>query len=261
MSSSSTSISSISKILLGNIGILDSYGAKEWRLRVVTVVSAVVFLGIKKTIGDKRKIDWDALANAIITGIGSLICMYLDYDAAEYLTGVSEPLGTISCNGPLTSLHRILPAIIQGYAICDIINGFHLGPAFLAHGIATLSFSMIFNELGASQLITHALVMEGSTVFLAISFADFLTPTMKLIIQALFASSFFICRIVLFPYLFYGVATTMYSDLGDCFPRFCFYAIVVAGLFFNLLNTYWFFKLIKKIKKSLAGESVQLKDD
>ena len=54
---------------------------------------------------------------------------------------IVEPNGSFQeCTGPLTSLHRIIPAITQGYALCDIINGFHListglGPEHLAHGV------------------------------------------------------------------------------------------------------------------------------
>jgi hypothetical protein len=52
-----------------------------------------------------------------------------------------EPFASLQkCLGPLTSLHRIIPAITQGYAVCDIVNGIHLlskglGPEFLAHGL------------------------------------------------------------------------------------------------------------------------------
>jgi len=111
---------------------------------------------MRSSIGHKRNIDWDALVHAIVTGVGSLSCVYLDYFASETLTGVREPLRSIgpACAGPLTSLHRIIPAITQGYALCDILNGFRLGPAFLAHGVMTLLVMIIFNESNASHLIT-----------------------------------------------------------------------------------------------------------
>ena len=46
--------------------------------------------------------------------------------------------------------------------MCDIINGIQLGPAFLAHGIATFSVMAIFNESNASHVITPMLIMEAS---------------------------------------------------------------------------------------------------
>ena len=50
--------------------------------------------------------------------------------------------------------------------MCDIINGFRLGPAFLAHGIATFTVSAIFNELEGSHIIIDKvadLVIEVET--------------------------------------------------------------------------------------------------
>jgi len=59
----------------------------------------------------------------------------------NFLFSFVEPTGSLQeCAGPLTSLHRIIPAITQGYALCDIMQGFHLlstglGPEFIAHGV------------------------------------------------------------------------------------------------------------------------------
>ena len=68
----------------------------------------------------KRGIDWYALIHAIISSIGAMICMYLDYTSSTILTGSPEPESTVLCGEPLTSLHRILPAITMGYAIFDL---------------------------------------------------------------------------------------------------------------------------------------------
>lgn len=70
-----------------------------------------------------------------------------------------EPQGSLQeCFGPLTSLHRIIPAITQGYAVCDIINGFHLlskglGPEFLAHGVGKYSMYSIWIEAFTNDAI------------------------------------------------------------------------------------------------------------
>lgn len=45
------------------------------------IQSALIFLGMRKQIGHKYDIDWDALVHAMITGFGSAICVYLDYNA------------------------------------------------------------------------------------------------------------------------------------------------------------------------------------
>lgn len=91
------------------------------------------------------------------------MCVYLDYSAATDIRGFPEPQGsTLHCLGPLTSLHRILPSITLGYAICDIINGFTLGKDALAHGFATFMVMSLFIGHGASHIMTPMLLMEVS---------------------------------------------------------------------------------------------------
>jgi hypothetical protein len=138
--------------------------------------------------------------------------------------------------------------------VCDIINGFRLGPAFLAHGIATFTVSAIFNELEGSHILTPMLVMELSTVVLAIVRADFFNPTMQLITQASFTLLFFASRIIVSPYVHYGIVYEMNKNLGDCFPRYMFYITLLFGGFFHCLNLFWFVKLVKKIKRKLSGK-------
>mmetsp|Transcript_2633 Transcript_2633/g.3505 ORF Transcript_2633/g.3505 Transcript_2633/m.3505 type:complete len:265 (-) Transcript_2633:783-1577(-) len=253
-----------SKVLLSAIAHLDSYGAQEWSLRAVTATSAAIFIGMRMAIGHKYNIDWDAFVHAIISGFGSAVCIYLNMYAAVAMNGISEPLASVQCNGPLTSLHRIIPAITQGYAICDIINGFRLGPAFLAHGFATFTVAAIFNEVGGSHLITPLLLMEISTIVLAVLRSSFFTPTHQLITQASFFLLFVITRILLCPMLHYDLVSTMYEmnhKMEECFPKYIFYVLVVFGIFFNGLNLFWFIKLIKKVKRKLTKEEdMEMKD-
>lgn len=240
--------------MLSMIEKMDAYGASSWNLRVVTAMSAALFLGMRKTIGHKYDVDWDAFVHAVLAGVGSAICVYLNIFAAVHMTEITEPLGSVQCNGPLTSLHRVIPAITQGYAVCDIINGFRLGPAFLAHGIATFTIAAIFNELEASHILTPMLIMELSTIVLAILRADFFTPTMQLLTQASFALLFFLSRIILSPYVYYGIIYEMNKNLGDCFPPYIFHITLLFGGFFHCLNLFWFVKLVNKIKAKLTGK-------
>ena len=152
-----------------------------------------------------------------------------------------EPLGSITCNGPLTSLHRIIPAITQGYAICEIMNSFRLGPDALAHGVATFSVALIFNEFNASHILTPMLIMEISTIVLATLRAEFYTPTMQLITQVSFALLFFITRILISPVVYYNTFVTMIAnkeEMGECFHDIIFYATIVFGFFFQSLNLF-----------------------
>jgi hypothetical protein len=268
MSSASTGsqLDITSELLLSFISYLDDYGAQNWSLRAVTVTSAAVFLGMRMQIGHKYDVDWDACIHAIISGIGSAICIYLNIYAAVPLNGIAEPLGSISCsNGPLTSLHRIIPAITQGYAVCDIINGFRLGPVYLAHGIATFSVVAIFNENNASHILTPMLIMEVSTIVLAILRANFFTETMQFVTQATFALLFFISRVIVSPLVHYDIVSSMIrmeKEMEACLPSVIFYGTVGFGLFFHCLNFFWFVKLLQKIKRKLTKEEVgyEMKD-
>lgn len=51
--------------------------------------SAIIFLGMRKQIGHKYDIDWDALVHAIISGVGSAACIYLNSNAAVAMNGIS----------------------------------------------------------------------------------------------------------------------------------------------------------------------------
>jgi len=86
-------MSSFHSTVMSWIAYLDSFGASTWNLRVVAGVSAVVLLTMRYTIGHKWNVDWDALVHAIISGIGSAVCIYLNIYAASHMTGVNEPLG------------------------------------------------------------------------------------------------------------------------------------------------------------------------
>ena len=125
--------------------------------------------------------------------------------------------------------------------MCDIINGFRLGPAFLAHGVATFSVMSIFNENDASHIITPMLIMEISTIVLAVLRANFFTPLMQLLTQASFAILFFISRIIISPRVHFEICSLMNSNLGEmenCMPKLIFYMSVLFGLFFHGLNLF-----------------------
>jgi hypothetical protein len=125
--------------------------------------SAIFFLSIRVLLGKKYEVDWDAFVHAVVTAILSCICQFLNYYSSIDIRGEPEPYGsTVMCLGPLTSLHRLVPSITLGYAICDIINGFSLGSDAVAHGFATFSVMGSFVYLDASHFITPLLVMEVS---------------------------------------------------------------------------------------------------
>jgi len=127
--------------------------------------------------------------------------------------------------------------------------------------LAMFILAAFFNELGASHILTPMLVMELSTIVLAILRADFFTPIMQLVTQASFALLFFVARILIAPYVYYDIAMIMFDHRATCFPKSMFYVTLSFGAFFHSLNAFWFVKLVKKIQGKLSGtESMEMKD-
>ena len=76
-------------------------------------------------------------------------------------TAHAEPLRSIRCAPPLTSLHRLLPAITWGYAIFDLVDSFYLGDmVFAVHSVALAAVMGLVCEIGISHHITPMLLME-----------------------------------------------------------------------------------------------------
>ena len=72
----------------------------------------------------------------------------------------TEPLRSVTCQGPLTSLHRIIPMITMGYSVLDLLDGVSLGVDFLAHGAATLTIMGFFIYKDIPHVIVPMLLME-----------------------------------------------------------------------------------------------------
>lgn len=226
----------------------------------IAIISAIIFIALSpfKT---KNKFELDSFIHAIITGIGSAMCVYLDQYVAEELTGIPEPLGQIRCQKPLTTLHVILPAVTLGYSINDIYQCVtkDQGMAFLFHGIAMFASTATCCQLGLQPLLTRGLIMEISTIFLNLSSIELLGPYIQGAIQLSFVFSFFLTRNVGYPYIWYQFISTynkesLINNGNFCFPSFMFYFIFFSGLFFNCLNLFWLYKLIRKVKRKLTGK-------
>ena len=154
----------VTRGILSFISILDDWGALTVNQYGLAVGTFVVLVTIKIVCGKSRGVDWYAFVHGCIAGIGNAMACYLDVFASEALTGVPEPLRACQCQGPLTSLHRILPAITLGYSVLDLFDGLFLGVEFALHG-AALFFSLIFYIwTDSSHLAIGALVSEMSTI-------------------------------------------------------------------------------------------------
>lgn len=209
----------------------DVLQAESWNLRYVAFVTAILLGLIHTTFGKRYGIEWTSLAHAIITAVGSAVCVYLDFIddvvvTSESLTGISseEPLRWCQCYGPLTSLHRILPAITMGYSLYDLYEGIRLGTTdFVLHGLATLFVMGFYTEHNnKSQFISPMLLMEVSTIFLACVRCEFFSSTASLINQLLFALNFLLFRLVIVPMLWLKIIIVMYEQSSNASYRSCF---------------------------------------
>jgi hypothetical protein len=257
----------ISKAILSLIAILDGYGAQTWNLRLVGLATVLTLAVVRSLLQKKRGIDWYALLHALVSGLGSIACVYLDYFASEALTGTTEPLRSIQCQGPLTSLHRILPAITMGYSMFDILDGMTISVDFALHGAATFSVMAFFCEHNAPHIIAPMLLMEVSTIPLTIVRADFVSETVTASIQASFAIFFLIFRVVMVPLIWGKLILTMVEQgstdaYTSCFPSYFMPVAFGFGMVFHSLNAFWFYKIIKKIRRKMRGiEKVQANNE
>eukprot|EP00545_Synedropsis_sp_CCMP1620_P005731 CAMPEP_0119007922 /NCGR_PEP_ID=MMETSP1176-20130426/3339_1 /TAXON_ID=265551 /ORGANISM="Synedropsis recta cf, Strain CCMP1620" /LENGTH=239 /DNA_ID=CAMNT_0006960157 /DNA_START=32 /DNA_END=748 /DNA_ORIENTATION=- len=232
---STETLDPISVALLSFIKVaLDDNGAWEWNPRVVGIVSGIVLFAIRSAFHKAHGIDWFSFVNAVVTGLGAAAVIYLDFFASEKMTGIAEPLRATQCYPPLTSLHRILPAIAMGYAAIDVVDGFTVGIDFLIHGILTASVMLFFCELDRPQIVAPFIIMECSTIFLNLVRAKFLSEKGCMIMQLLFAATFAICRIFLVPPLHFKAVRALFAaGENDCDAPYFKYVVLIFGLCFN----------------------------
>jgi TLC domain len=246
------------RLILRGISILDDCGGWDWNLWMVGVISASLLLFVRWMLQKKGGIEWYALIHALASSGGAIFCLYLDSTSSELLTGTSEPLRAVLCQEPLTSLHRILPAITMGYALFDLYDGIFISVDFIMHGAATLAVMAIFIQVNAPQIMSPFLIMETSTIFLNVTKCDFFTPAMSIANLACFALSFFVTRLVIFPVLWVRLVMTMWEKWDDpvfqtCYPAHFKYTCLLFGLFFIALNAFWFRKIIRKAIRKVKG--------
>lgn len=245
--------------ILAYTRIIDSYTDEYPFLdnyRIVASVSAIFFLLIKAVWKHRHEFDLDGFVHSLITGVGSASCVYLNIYAASSLTGKEEPLRMLQCDEPLTSLHKILPAITLGYSICDIINGLtqNLPGEFLAHGIATFLCILFYYELEIPSVVTQFLTMELSTILLTLVTVEVWGVAIQGLIQLSFALAFFFVRVLTCPYLWFIFLSGYSKQENPCLSSYQIGLVFVSGFFFNVLNAYWFYKIVRKIVRKLTGK-------
>mmetsp|Transcript_38549 Transcript_38549/g.93245 ORF Transcript_38549/g.93245 Transcript_38549/m.93245 type:complete len:285 (-) Transcript_38549:55-909(-) len=252
-------------VLLNGILWMDNtLGADQWTTRQIAFVSILLIGVMQFCIGNWKGVKWFSFIHAVVSGYGSLICMLLSYFAAVQLTGTTEPARSILCQGPLTSLHRIVPAITMGFGMFDIIEGFTNGIDFMLHGLATSFVMAYFTEHDISEVVVGMLLMELSTPFLSLTQCELFSDKVITINMGMFVLSFFFYRCVVVPYIMFDIFTTVVQYRNDpvsqaCVPWHLAHVIFIFCVFFNSLNFYWMYKIIRKVKRKLSGKE-KLKD-
>jgi len=240
----------------------DLTGAPEWAQtsRITVLASTIVLYAVHKGFGKKHGVNWCSFVHSCVVGSLSFVAVWLNVYAAESLTGTTEPLGAILCQGPLTTFHSIVPAITMGYGVFDLLEGIGMAKTdFILHGVATLSIMAYFCEYGVPEIIVPMLLMEISTINLVFMGAGkHMSEIMTIANIAIFTFNFTIVRMIICPYLWWGIFTATWDNRNNpisqaCLPWHFTYVVFVFGMFFNCLNTFWFIKIIKKVTSKLYG--------
>ena len=102
-----------------------------------------------------------------------------------------------------------------------------------------------------------------STVHLVFMKATFLSERVVFVNMVLFVATFFLFRLMVCPYIWWGIARQALSHSPDnaCLPWHLKYATVGFGMTFNLLNSYWGYKVLRKFLRKLAGKEAVKQDN
>jgi len=228
--------------------------------RYIAIVSAVLLAIIHKIFKRRYNVNWCSLTHAFVTGGLSFICVWLNVFAAESLTGTPEPLGSVLCKGPLTTIHSIIAAITMGFGIFDITEGIGMAKLdFILHGVATFSVMAYFCEVGVPEIIVPMLMMEISTLNLGFMGATFMTHATTIVNIGMFSISFLMFRLIICPYLWWGIFVATWEnrynpESQECLPWHFTYVTFFFGMFFNCLNTFWYFKIVRKVYFKFSGK-------
>jgi hypothetical protein len=242
--------------MLESLQALDqTLGLSTWTSRQVAIITAVTLALLYKH--EKYGIRWYSLLHAVLSGYLSLICVWTSYHHTPPLSASNI------CDGPLTSLHRITPAITLGYGLFDILEATikSLPKDFLLHGVATFGVTAYFCEYNIPEIVLPFLLMEISTVHLVFMKATNFSEKMIGINMGMFVLTFFVFRLMVCPYLWWGIVkitlfTTTDEDnaMMTCLPWHFKYCWLLFGLIFNGLNMYWGVKIILKVLRKVKGQ-------
>lgn len=140
-------------------------------------------------------------------------------------------------------LYEYPSKFIISYVIFDIY--YSLNPYkkdMLLHGVLLSMSIFVIEYYNIQHIFCQALLMQTSTLFL-----NYINKSN--ICGLLFVLSFFVYRIIIFPLLSYKFLVNNLNDLNKEI-NYNHFIIIIATLI-NILNFYWFKKIIYKFKKKI----------
>lgn len=87
----------VSTSIISFVQVLDSLGAESWSAVTVCVTSLAVLVTIKFIWNKQRGIDWYCFVHAVVSGVGAVMCAWLNAFAAKEMTGVSGRYTCFRC--------------------------------------------------------------------------------------------------------------------------------------------------------------------
>jgi hypothetical protein len=243
---------------------LDGWGAWDWPHWAIAAGFAAALCAVRVAGRKRLGVDWYALVHAAVSFVGCAAVLYLDLVASRQLTGIPEPDRSLACHAPLTSLHRILPAMTMGYSLLDLFDGIFISFDFALHGGVTMLVLAYYCSVGAPHIVEPLLIVEASTVFLVLVRAEFWSDAAAALNQALFVLSFFASRCVLAPLLHLRIVAAMWArdEWRGCYPWHFLPVSAASGMFFHCLNYYWLYKIVRKARRKMQGkEGIRANND
>lgn len=198
--------------------------------------------------------DFRMWVHSFVMGLGA--AAFVAYETS--MEEVVEPERSVLCMPPSSFAAWALPAAELGYALHDLRDALQTGKAsFILHGVFVGGFLALTFALGVAHHSTFVLSIHGSSVFLNMRRIDF-GPRGNAAVDAAFAISFFVLRLLLLPalwalFLYHVWFGSDSSKWGPCMLGGRVIPIAAAGgLILHGLNFYWGWLIVKKL---LAGSS------
>ena len=144
----------------------------------------------------------------------------------------------------LSPIYLYTAKFMTAYILFDFYySSFPLKKDLLIHACIMLGGIITVRQYQLQHIINLAMIMQTSSIFLTFI-------NQSIICKYLFASTFFIYRICIFPCLTTRYAISKQDEIF-VYPPTANTMVFILISCINVLNLYWFRKIIKKIQREL----------